>query len=532
MNKYIHILLIIIFLFLIILIFKGKIIKENFETNFIQNFQDNYNKILDKSFESQDVFDNPYGPEVLSTVDVGPKYQFNNRWNEKYVGGQPIKINNYPEVVNFPWLTFGNEIPINNKLILSIYNRNYYGDLQNQVHFMELSDIDIMRIIKKINDESIEKELDKFAKFDDFYSIKKNRIGYENLLKKITYNPNISLYQQKEEVPNEILKEDEKLIKLWNENFVEILEKYYPRRDTILMGKYIGFNYFILESKRDSKFIENEYFVILVRENSIFGIQLYVITRRNLENNEINLKIFYIGVVSLDEIFLKGKSEKIDNKYYLDIGANPILIDNQAVIPYKQKKMFDIKNNYACFTYNSNKPEEGQSIQFAVNKADCESKYSFLGDSKPFGVWDKPCKKDEECIFYKGNRNYENDYGKCVNNTCQLPLNMKNLGYHFFIDEPETQPLCYNCDSDRWLPTTELGTCCKEQENNKDKYKFLKGPDYAFKGDIEKRYNAFRKKNCYMKPVYKDIWNNKTVDYKVECDYNGNKVLDVENTFV
>jgi hypothetical protein len=519
MNKYIHILLFVFILLLIIIIFinQKKKMVEKFETNFIQNFQTNYNKILDKSSESQDVFNEPYGPETVSTVGVGPKYEFNNRWDEKYLGGQQIRINDYAEVVNFPWLTFGNEIPINNKLILSIYNRNYYGDLQNDVHFMEISDIDIKRIVLKINEISIDKGLDKYAKFNDFYSIKKNRIGYENLLKKITYNPDISLYQQKEEVPNEIKKENTILIEMWNKYFVEILDKYYPRRDTILMGKYIGFNYFILESKEDSEFIENEYFVILVRQNSIFGIQLFVITRREIKTNKIELKIFYIGVVSLDEIFLKGKSEKIDNKYYLDIGANPILIDGQATVPYEQRKMFGVENNYGCFSYNKNKPKNGQGIIFAVNKDDCEAKYNFVGDSKPFGVWDKACKKDEECIFYKGNKNYENEYGKCVNNTCQLPLNMKNLGYHYFIDEPTTQPLCYNCDSDKWLPTTELGMCCKEQELNREKYKFLNGPDYAFKGDMEKRYNAYRRKNCKLIPAYKNIWNNKTIDYNVEC---------------
>ena len=42
-------------------------------------------------------------------------------------------------------------------------------------------------------------------------------------------------------------------------------------------------------------------------------------------------------------------------------------------------------------------------------------------------------------MFYKQNKNYVNNFGRCINGKCELPLNMKNLGYHFYIDTKRTK---------------------------------------------------------------------------------------------
>jgi hypothetical protein len=150
------------------------------------------------------------------------------------------------------------------------------------------------------------------------------------------------------------------------------------------------------------------------------------------------------------------------------------------------------------------------------DKQDCEKVYNFLGGKKKRGVWDRPCKRDKDCPFSKGNKNYENTFGKCNQGTgqCELPLNMQNIGYHYFYPEKELSPLCYNCDSNRWLPMTDLSKCCDEQ-NNKDKYPFLDGPDYAFHNDYQTRINSYMQKNCKLKSLGKN-----NIDNNIKCKKN------------
>ena len=95
------------------------------------------------------------------------------------------------------------------------------------------------------------------------------------------------------------------------------------------------------------------------------------------------------------------------------------------------------------------------------------------------------------------NKNYPNTFGKCLNNgNCENPINVKNLSYHIFNNK--NKPLCYNCNTTSWEAITNLNDCCDEQKDRK-KYPFLKGPDYAFKNDFEKRFNY----NIYNKSYSK-----------------------------
>jgi len=65
------------------------------------------------------------------------------------------------------------------------------------------------------------------------------------------------------------------------------------------------------------------------------------------------------------------------------------------------------------------------------------------------------------------------------------------------------------------LPNTKMDFCCDEQKD-KTKYPFLKGPDYAFKGDSLARFNEFRQNKCRMKPNYDNIFKDTNV-WKVDC---------------
>jgi hypothetical protein len=99
------------------------------------------------------------------------------------------------------------------------------------------------------------------------------------------------------------------------------------------------------------------------------------------------------------------------------------------------------------------------------------------------GIWDTIPKTSEECPYYESNKNYPNDFGKVVDNYCELPNNMKLVGYRNYSKDPQFLPLCYNCNNDKRLFANKtLGFCCDDQKD-KTLYKNLNTPDYAFKND-------------------------------------------------
>lgn len=211
----------------------------------------------------------------------------------------------------------------------------------------------------------------------------------------------------------------------------------------------------------------------------------------------------YIGKNATDNFLLPEfyndglLTQEIINKNFSNMGEmekDPSAIaDTQKA----QQEAFKIKNNYACFNinYNPNDPKS-EYILPLISRQECESMYDSYGKSKNVGIFDAPCKTNEECPFYKKNGNYNNDFGKCMEDgQCQLPSNMAKLGYHYFLDIPSNKPLCYNCDANKLRPLSAPNTCCDDQDNKK-KYPFLKTPDYVFDDDYLARKNFFNKINC------------------------------------
>ena len=112
------------------------------------------------------------------------------------------------------------------------------------------------------------------------------------------------------------------------------------------------------------------------------------------------------------------------------------------------------------------------------------------------GIWDKQCRYDEECPFYKRNSNYPNKRGGCIDGFCELPFNIKNLSYREYIGL--NAALCYNCDKIAGCQGLECNMCC-EQQKNRELYPKLNGPDYAFENDYNERLKY--RNNFYKKGV-------------------------------
>ena len=238
-----------------------------------------------------------------------------------------------------------------------------------------------------------------------------------------------------------------------------------------------------------------------------------------------------VGLQTSDDLLLPNSIPETEKKSYYNLQKlyNPMKpMSNYDISKYLKKRLKSIKERnideqYVCFNKNINNNkinnkiiEEGDAILYASSARDCINKFDLYGRPKQSGVWDKPCKKDADCPFYGKNKNYNkvNKLGKCNRGTgyCELPINMKHIGYHYFDKTDENQPMCYNCNAKRWNAITPLGKCCKEQETNKDKYPFLKSADYAFKNDMKDRMNKHREDNCY------NLYNGNTGTTELICN--------------
>ena len=151
-----------------------------------------------------------------------------------------------------------------------------------------------------------------------------------------------------------------------------------------------------------------------------------------------------------------------------------------------------LANQYACFN-----TDNGDIVFDIYSMKECNRDYDDYFRIKPKGIFDKSCNKDDECPFYNKNTNYPNHFGGCKNGFCELPQGLMKLGYKYYLSK--TKPLCYNCYTKDWLPISNLHPCCEEQ-NDRKKYPHLKGPDYAFKGDLVDRTNYYNKKYCKYYP--------------------------------
>ena len=210
----------------------------------------------------------------------------------------------------------------------------------------------------------------------------------------------------------------------------------------------------------------------------------------------------YIGVNATDETLLAQayNPNEITNEIINPNFSNKETMtkDPDAIVAITKKEIdsFKLKNQWACFNLNTT---ENVILLPYFSRETCESQFDFFGRSKNVGIYDKPCKENTDCPFYKANKNYENEFGKCMpDGYCELPINMKPIGYRYFVSDEQSEPLCYNCDSKEFENTTLIDKCCGDQYDKK-KYPFLKSPDYTFEKDELVRKNYFNSLNCVQK---------------------------------
>ena len=426
---------------------------------------------------------------------------------------QDYRFQKYGQNSNKTWKELPNAY---NAPIVQSYGSSF-SDMykMNQYIFNDFDKKQIDEFVKKNSGAIINTDKEVLKIYTPFDIQNINRTTW---LDNYNWDPDYVLYQKYPESSfKEVNKLNMKFLNLFNIFWFKFIDNYIKRKVMIekpfFILKYRLVN--VYEYKGDRIF---EIVLVITRDDGFLAFEFFLQSYKN------NLYIEYIANYSLDQVLLRESLNKDNDTYYNlnPLWANDTTLPSSAVNiilkdeKEKARKTIDILDNTkACFTYDKDSTSPISIPIYAINRNDCHDKYSMIGYKKPSGVWDSPCLKDEDCPFYKQNKNYKNDYGKCIRGKCQLPLNMENLGYHYYINEQTVRPLCYNCNTTKWLPNTNPDFCCEEQKDKK-KYPHLDGPDYAFKNDILSRTNEYKQKNCKMKKTYSNIFEDSNV-WKIEC---------------
>jgi hypothetical protein len=141
--------------------------------------------------------------------------------------------------------------------------------------------------------------------------------------------------------------------------------------------------------------------------------------------------------------------------------------------------------DYRCFTVSKNGTIREDATR-GVSPIACQSADPATG---MVGVWDNPCKSDDECPFWRANKNYTNSFGGCQpDGRCQLPagLDQYQVGYKKYHKAGIAKTECYNCPRD---PLTGLPRfdCCGAQQQRMRVGSSMLSPDYRFVGDEQTR---------------------------------------------
>jgi hypothetical protein len=149
-------------------------------------------------------------------------------------------------------------------------------------------------------------------------------------------------------------------------------------------------------------------------------------------------------------------------------------------------------NSHKCFALVDGKSMELEEYKWQMF---CESYHPEVNQN---GIWDAPCQIDSDCPFYKANKNYPNNFGKCDKPTgkCEMPQGVTPIG---FTKYAKREPDCYNCGMD-----SISNKCCSQQSKLVSEGKVgYKSPDFIFKDDFTARKqnaNLIKSQGLHVNP--------------------------------
>jgi hypothetical protein len=273
----------------------------------------------------------------------------------------------------------------------------------------------------------------------------------------------------------------------------------------------------ILKNVNRSKYLMKDKFLISYKIDEKVQIEVF----------EFQIRIYREHKRHHFVLFIKGIVDYANSFYYIDKIIITGLQNNENIHFYDYKKNIGnmINNNGIHFSMIDNKIDnpdiQKQKIDkfLETNKKQIYNQdrgYCFYKEAKDkiqcispshqdpsTGIWDEPCLYDEDCPFFNMNTNYPNKRGGCFDGYCEMPTNLKTLGYKKYISgtkKKKFKALCYNCKKKNTpnCKGMECNMCCDDQKNKK-LYPELHSPDYVFPNDFNERIK------------YSDIFNSKNI---------------------
>jgi len=174
-------------------------------------------------------------------------------------------------------------------------------------------------------------------------------------------------------------------------------------------------------------------------------------------------------------LFQRRNIKFIDDNERSDMDLT--LLDKDSMSSKIDEKIMNIAkdkqfNNHRCYGLVNGISQELPQYK---NPIFCKSYHPEINQN---GIWDAPCQVNNDCPFYKANKNYSNEFGKCDKETgfCEMPLGVIPIG---FTKYGKIEPNCYNCNI-----TSKDSKCCGTQMDaiKADTVKY-KSPDYIFNND-------------------------------------------------
>lgn len=388
------------------------------------------------------------------------------------------------------------KFPIIEKFEENIFQNQLNQKLQDPSFKLKYDKIEKEKLEEKIKDE--QEEIYKKI----YYDIPMENNNFDkSVLKNYRYNKDYHTYSQEINFTNvhEIISKikpdkyyildtnfGEHFVKIFNQLFFQLnMNHIHHKNDN---RKYEINDFRILINQKIIKSIFKIVYEIKIhKKDKHYGFVFQNTLKYNLDNNLLNyLNIELVGILNEEDIIFKNKNNK---NYFCKFDTNKnkddcfdLTFENKNSTQYDFLSG-DFLNPFLKKFYDFKKKEEKTHDDYKKFKCfyNIGNTYSqcvsYNKDKQRHGIWDKPCNNNEDCPFYKKNKNYENEKGGCVKGYCEMPLNTERQGYRFYKNEP----YCYNCNIKN-CKGESCYNCCDEQKN-RNKYPNLKSPDYIFKND-------------------------------------------------
>jgi len=228
------------------------------------------------------------------------------------------------------------------------------------------------------------------------------------------------------------------------------------------------------------------------------GVTLHQGDRVRLMNQDHKPENGYYYVSRRDDAMTLLTTAMIIKGIYPKVNGNTVIVPNSTMQSYglvdgddvwlidmkaRGKLQYDVLRSQMVCVLQA-RPENGNDGDYVcvgdanlITKEACESSVDVYNKPKQAGIWDRPCKRDDECPYFGANKNYLNYRGGCTDGSCEMPMGVKRAG--FTKADTTTAPYCYGCNS-----TVAPGDCCDKQKKD------ALHPDYAFEGDMDERWKA------------------------------------------